>query len=240
MRTISTVGILLIATLFAGACQVSITSAESIPKILSSGPYQPFVDLGVRREELANQPNMDTSELCKSYMYSVYAGGRPSEKVIMSGAIDRANVNVQKYYNSMNYAFPLYIKGEDYVLPELKDDLVLAAEMGAFEKVKPNSFGLTGYNAFNEGKFHQSMLLISLGIAFKEIERAYGPKNPDVVTIRNWGNRVFQASNNGRDDFKDRARELIVPRERLQLIPYGVFLLTIRRHLPPVTSYIEP
>lgn len=193
---------ILVATLVVGFFQVTKTSAKSVPKVLRQGPFSPFVDLGERRKEIANQPDISKGKLCH---FAFYKAGRPEKVVLMSGPISRANINAQSYYTAINSAFPVYLVGDRKVLGKLKHNLSKAAKMHAFEKVKPNNFGLRGYNGYNEGMFHQALLLISLGIALPELERVYGSGSPDVIAIKNWGNRIFKVSNNGRDDFKGKA-----------------------------------
>ncbi len=178
-------------------------ATSTLPEIeLKASRINPYVDIEARRLLLQDLSYKERRRYCHDLMGLESIDIRLDSHVRLGGKeADLAGPNSQWYFLAgLNKLISLYVSG-DNSLNRLYEQLDKAAQSRAYEKLQP--FVLSGgreYNVYNEPIWHQAHILLPIGIIYPELERVYGREDLQVTRIRDWGNRIYESVNSGRDN----------------------------------------
>ena len=167
-------------------------------KAMDAGtPIIPVVQPNERRAALAEFTRVERRQYCRSEIHSALF----STEARISGAIDRSDSNAQKAGSAVFKTVERWYAGHDEALIDLREMLAEGAQMQAFTKVLPyHEHGYPGYNPMNEPMYEVANFLIALAHAYAILDDV-GEDKELLAQVKPWGDRLFEITNAGKDDF---------------------------------------
>ncbi len=188
---------LLTAVLLAGCA----TAGKGVDPTI---PIRPVVDPGARKAALAA---LSPSER-RTYCYGrVHDTAHLSPVATIGGPIRRQQSNAQRAGNVLFENIAAWYLGREGAADAIRRTLAEGARIRAFAKLARYSpRGYTNYNPMNEPAWQVANFMVPLAHAYAVLEEEYPEETDLLSSVRQWGDRLFEATSNAGDSFRGRAR----------------------------------
>ncbi|MCY4579834.1 MAG: hypothetical protein OXD31_12415 [Chloroflexi bacterium] len=158
----------------------------------------PLIDVAARKMELAAVPANERGRWCKE----AWPTPNMERRATTSGPIEFQASNAQRAGNALFGLVEAYYAGRRRAAKDIRDALERGASIDAFTVLvayRPAEF--PGYNEMNEPIFQVANFLVPLAHAYLIVQHEFADEEALLTDIKRWGDRLFQVTNSGRDDF---------------------------------------
>ena len=180
-------------------------AAEGL-ELVGAAAAAPVVNVGARKAALSKVPLTQRRSWCRGSMQTPLL----SRTATIRGPVRRQQSNAQAAGNALFANIAGYYLGDSGSTGSaelIRDTLAEGARIGAFTKLAPYSPPeFKGYNPMNEPVFQVANFMVPLAHAYLILKAEYPQDTELLSSVKGWGDRLFEVTNNARDDFKGRAK----------------------------------